>query len=265
MATPPGPRRCRRHAFRRTLADAPPSMIGWSGPRTADVGPRDASVDTIYLTVVDKDRNAVSFINSIITASGSARVRRRAGWCCRIAAQISGSIAGHPNCIAPGKRPMHTIIPAMVTKGGHALVPFAVMGGNYQPVGQAAVPPTCWTIGLRRAGSHRHAARPASTRASTAEDSVPAEHRRGPEEDRAQDQVWSGRSAAARRSGSTGTRARWSAAPIPARTVARWDTKAFGPKVTVPRPIPNIGTRSRIAFVKRWAQACAGLPPASAP
>ena len=95
--------------------------------------------DTTYLTVVDKDRTTVSFINSVYYSFGSARVAPKSG----VVLQNRGANfivqPGHPNCIGPGKRPMHTIIPAMATKGGRALISFAVMGGHFQPVGQAHV------------------------------------------------------------------------------------------------------------------------------
>jgi gamma-glutamyltranspeptidase/glutathione hydrolase len=92
--------------------------------------------DTVYLSVVDRDGNACSFINSLFSPFGSGIFAEKAGVILHNRGQSFRLQRGHPNCIAPRKRPMHTIMPGMATQDGEAVLSYGVMGGHFQPMGQ---------------------------------------------------------------------------------------------------------------------------------
>ena len=97
------------------------------------------ATDTVYLTVVDKDRNMVSFINSLFNGFGSGVVVDGTG----IVLQNRGSSFSldprHNNSLEPRKRPFHTIIPAMMYRNAEPYMSFGVMGGHMQPQGHLQV------------------------------------------------------------------------------------------------------------------------------
>lgn len=124
------------HMLSQTTADRLAALIdptrAMEAPgRTAEAVHRE----TVYLTVVDRDRMAVSMICSTYHSFGSGLASRKFG----INFQNRGAgftlVQGHPNEAAGGKRPMHTIIPGMLRKDGAVTMSFGVMGGGYQPAG----------------------------------------------------------------------------------------------------------------------------------
>jgi gamma-glutamyltranspeptidase / glutathione hydrolase len=91
--------------------------------------------DTIYLCVVDKDRNCVSLIQSNYNGFGSGLAPADLGFAIQNRGTLFYLDEKHANRLEPGKRPFHTIIPAMVTKEGKPWLTYGVMGGDMQPQG----------------------------------------------------------------------------------------------------------------------------------
>jgi gamma-glutamyltranspeptidase / glutathione hydrolase len=93
--------------------------------------------NTTYLTVVDRDGNAISLINSLFQGFGTGLACPETG----VLFQNRGcSFSLDPdsaNAIGPDKRPVHTIMPGMLLRDGRAEMPFGVMGGQYQPFGHS--------------------------------------------------------------------------------------------------------------------------------
>jgi gamma-glutamyltranspeptidase/glutathione hydrolase len=122
---------------RTTPEYRPMTRTGTQTPSGAE--PPQARGDTIYLTVADRDGNVVSLIQSIFENFGSGIAAGDTGIVLHNRGNLFSLDKAHPNVLAPGKRPFHTLVPAMVMKDGRPWLSFGVMGGDMQPQGHIQV------------------------------------------------------------------------------------------------------------------------------
>ncbi len=171
-------------AKRQTLID----------PNRANLTPvpgEPLQADTIYMTVVDRDFNAVSLIQSNFHGFGSYHVAGDLGFALQNRGCLFALDPHHANRLEPGKRPFHTIIPGFVTKGGQPWLSFGVMGGDMQAQGHVQVLCNMIDFGMdvqsagdaarfRHFGSSEPTGQPAETGGGTValESTIPADVRR---------------------------------------------------------------------------------------
>lgn len=134
---------------------APSHRAGLGSPAGAarELAGKDLG-DTVYLTVADGAGNVVSFIQSLFASFGAGFVAGDTG----IALHNRGSgfvlTPGHPNQIGPGKRPLHTLVPAMILRDGRPWASFGVMGGDNQAQAHAQIVANLvdFGMGIQQAG-----------------------------------------------------------------------------------------------------------------
>ena len=104
--------------------------------------------DTVYISCVDGQGNACSFINSVYMGFGTGLVVPGTGVALHNRGVSFSLDPGHPNALAPNKQPFHTLIPGMVTEGGEMTHCYGVMGSMQQAQGHLQVLSNMFDFGL---------------------------------------------------------------------------------------------------------------------
>ena len=113
-----------------------------------ETGLKSPGGDTVYLSVVDGEGNACSFINSLYMGGGTGLVVPGTGVFLQNRGALFSLDRSHPNALAGGKRPYHTIIPGMLTQNGELLASFGIMGGFVQPQAHLQIVSNLVDLGL---------------------------------------------------------------------------------------------------------------------
>jgi gamma-glutamyltranspeptidase/glutathione hydrolase len=101
--------------------------------------PQPGGSDTVCFSIVDENGMAISFINSLYGDFGSGIATVKTGVNFHNRGEGFVLNPAHANCIAPRKRPLHTLIPAMALKEGTPYMAFGVMGAHFQPIGHVYI------------------------------------------------------------------------------------------------------------------------------
>lgn len=135
------------------FADVPTEWLiskEYAKQRSQQIDPRRASQDmnygdplldsdTVYLAAADREGNMISLIQSLYDGYGSGICPDGVGFSIQSRGRAFSLDPNHRNRVEPFKRPFHTIIPGFLTKDGQPVMPFGVMGGDFQPQGHSQV------------------------------------------------------------------------------------------------------------------------------
>ena len=117
-----------------------------NGPNTTI--PVAGTGDTVYLAAADDTGTVISLIQSLFGAFGSGVVSQSTGLVFQNRASLFSIDPVHPNCLHGGRRPQHTLIPALVLEDQVPVLAFGVMGGDMQAQGHAQVLTNLFAFGM---------------------------------------------------------------------------------------------------------------------